>query len=654
MEVPLPFNSRIVRVVFDGLARFDTTGQFPDLSTEQSLEILECLLFLGFDKWLEYLAPTIGQNINSIDPRVINQFPLFLRPLVVNAIPVSTFDPDFILDNFGMELLIQRVSQTSIPKTNEVPFSWFAPRSEENDANHIANSLMHYDKRFAQFTFTQKHCTHVSTTHFVDLSHFEVLDELSICAGRIPEPSLKPMLCPSLKRLEITKTKLTVDQLTDVYEFVKRGTLVSLCMRETRIGSLHIQPLIDIVQKNQIGSLRFLDLGSNELGANEVDRLLEAANTTSLEGVAVDANFFQPSANALRHLVNTKLKTVSIRGLHWDGPSADTFAAAVKNPNTTFWDFSAQVVHMHSDPDLSSEMTEYVLKECSTNVTGLCFSNHRLCHVNLSCLANLRLKGLGLSCANIQDDSMEHIVPLLDRLVFLDLSNNGLSLKDRSVVTALASSPTLKYLFLSANNIGDTPGRILFDEMLEFGSKIEHLRLRNCFLRGNSSQSLINLLGSGSARFYELDVGGNEMFHVPRKIEGPMNVSPVELLFIGGNNAKTQPVIQLLNVISELRFIDLSNGTKTSTIIKVAPHCIGVCGISMCFATSSLTDNEIISIARDTQAQELWLIHSVSQRAINSIAKRYTEIPRCMAIHIGTDVSPPKDSKIPYIVENDV
>ena len=652
MEVFIPFESKIVKRVFEGMEMYESLGKFPENAPEQALEILECLLYLGFDVWLEYLAPCIAQRVHLLDSKIIRQFPPFLKEGVVNMIPVSTLDPDFVVEHFGLELLVQRVSHSSIPKENEVPFSWFSPHLEETDANHVANSLMHYDKRFAEYEFTRKNCTRVNTKCFVDLSEFECLEELNITnAGKTIDVSLMPMLRPTLKRLEITKTKLTVDQLHEVYDFVKRGGLVSLSLRETRIGSLHIRPLIEMLQKREIGGLKFLDVGSNELGASEVDRLLEAANFTSLEGVAVDANFFKPSASALRHLVNTKLKIISIRGLHWDRDSADTFALAMKSQSPTFWDFSAQVVHMHSDPDLSSEMTEYVLKQCAKNVTGLCFSNHRLCHVNLSCLADHQLKGLGLSNANIQDDTLEHIVPLFNHLVFLDLSTNSLTLKDRSIITALAHSPTLRYLFLSGNDIGDPSGRLLFEEMLETGSKIKHLRLRNCSLRGQSSHALINLLGSGTSKFYELDVGGNEMFHVARQIEGPMKTSKVQILFIDGNNVKAHPAIQLLNVISGTQFIDLGSGTKTSTIVKLSPHCRGISGISMNRA-SSITDTELITIATHTQAQELWVVHSVSQKTVSAIATRYTELPRCMAIHVGTDVSPPTDSKIPFIVDH--
>jgi hypothetical protein len=79
-EVFLPFPSDVVRTVFSMMQHLHETGRVPTMLFDEIAPILSCVLYLGCDKILDAFAPLIGENLNSLDPALIAQFPLSFRP----------------------------------------------------------------------------------------------------------------------------------------------------------------------------------------------------------------------------------------------------------------------------------------------------------------------------------------------------------------------------------------------------------------------------------------------------------------------------------------------------------------------------------------------------------------------------------------------
>lgn len=305
------------------------------------------------------------------------------------------------------------------------------------------------------------------------------------------------------------------------------------------------------------------------------------------------------------------------------------------------------------------------------------------------------------------DDSIEAIEPLLSNLCFLDLSYNSINFhgNNGSFLSSCVKSPTLKYLILSNNDIGDNGGKLIFDTMNEIDgkTKISTLRLRNCFLRHKSSAALLDLLATGKANFVELDVGGNDMFHKVHVFqtenqndemrdnnnddddknddddvfnikfgtdfldnaqnnengdEKDQNIinpnikkSTIEAFFVGANNVNKAAFCQVFDVIKGLKFLDLNN-ISTNTILSTSYKIHNLIGLSICFARIQ-SASDLIKILQDTGAQVLWVVNSISYRVLDGVLKNYLAIPKLMAIHIGSDLADkkPKNSPIPIFIE---
>ena len=230
------------------------------------------------------------------------------------------------------------------------------------------------------------------------------------------------------------------------------------------------------------------------------------------------------------------------------------------------------------------------------------------------------------------------------------MSYNSLTFKNRNFLRSCASSQTLRLLSLSDNVIGDTQGKLFFDDLELFQSKIKHLRLKNCVLRKNASSALIHLLGSGCMLLEELDISGNEMFHTADMFHGPFRRSFVKVLFVGGTGATAGPLIQLLNVIYGLKYIDI-NQTRIGTLLKLAPCLRGIIGMSICFS-NILQTKDLIEIIQKSGTRIIWIINSLPQRVLDELLSSFKEIPKLTDIHIGTDIMADDNPPIPVIVEN--
>lgn len=651
MEVSLPFPAKTVKTVFQALEQYDSIGLFPTVSLDALETVLELSLFLGFDPFLRFLAPMVAQNLQNININVIKQFPLFLQEAVVNSIPVCTLDPDFVIAHFGKDLLQQRIERSPAPKLNDIPFG-IATQVPDNDPDHaLANALLYYSNRFMSSQFVRENATQIITKRVVDLTGFTKIREILMFKGNLDGVFVGQMLVPTIEKVEIMKTKLEKWQFTEIFELVRRGQLTTLTLRDVKMKYEQCKELLSAIRATEKQALTFLDISANSLGSTIIKEVLEVASKAGIQKISVDDNFLEPDAAALKPICTASHSAISLRGLHWDEESAEVVATALKNDVVKLWDLSAQTVHKHGDPDMSPEMALFVLSGCSTNIESLFLSNHKLVHADLSCLVHVELRALTLSNSSLQEDSLPHITPLLDRLVLLDLSDNSIVLRNTDFVAQVAASHSLEYLFLSDNTLGDAAGRVLFDQMLENGSNIKTLRLRNCFLKRQSSHALMRLLGSGHANFDELDIGVNEMFHVPYNYEGPFRMSRVQCLFLGANNCHELGLWQALNVISGMKFIDLDR-TRWNCVAFAAPLLRGVVGLSMCFMKIP-SDTEIIRVLRHSQARDLWIVNSCSRKTICDLLHRYKEIPLCLTIHVGQDMSDLcESSPIPLVTES--
>ena len=650
MEISLPFPAEIVKSVFLALEQYEAVGTFPIVSPDGAKNILECTLYLGFDAYLRYLAPLIAQNIKDIDDNVIKQFPLFLREDVVNAIPASVLDPDFVIEHFGISLLQKRVERSPVPKLNDIPFG-IATQISDNDPNHgLANALLYYGKRFASSKFVRANATQLVTKQVMDLTGFANIREILMFKGKLEGVFLTPMLVPTLEKLEIMKTKLEPWQFKEIYEVLKKGNLRILTLKDVKMKFEQCKELLNTIRGME-HSLTFLDISGNALGSTIIKEVLDVASKAGIQRITVDDNFLEPDAAALKPLLNATQSAVSVRGLHWEEECAVVMSSAMKNQNVRIWDISAQTIHKHSDPDMSPEMAASVLRDANPLIESLFVSNHKMYHADLSCLVHMQLKALTLSNSSLQEDSLAPIVPMLSRLVLLDLSDNSIVFRRSDFIASVASSQTLQYLFLSDNAVGDAYGRVLFAQMLESRSHIKTLRLRKCSLKNKSSYALMQLLASGQADFDELDVGANEMFHIPYNQQGPFLKSRVQCLFVDANNSHELGLWQALSVVSGMKFISLDR-TRWTCVRFCSSLLKGVIGLSMC-CMKIVSDTDLVRVLQDSQAQDLWVVNSLSTKTLSDLLARHNEIPRCMTVHVGPDMSDlALTSPIPLAIES--
>jgi hypothetical protein len=652
LEVHLPFPSSIVQTVFFTMQQLHETGKFPHMRFADFSPLLDCVLYLQFHSFLTFSTRMIWENFTLFSPSIISQFPLSFRRHLSLSIPISYFDPDFMFSTLGFDILSFRFSRPTLPILHDSPFETFTEKETRNPFHSVAISLLHFDHRFATFSFVRTHCTQFSTKSFVNLSSFLNLHELSIAQIDLEGIGLRSMLPNCLRRLSISKTKLQIEHIREVIEFMEIGKVFSVSLCETKLGPKGCELITAFLSKNEIGDLRYLDVSSNGIGAVAIEKLLKAAAQTVLSGIGIDANFFEPSAPSLSCFPKTNHSAISLKGLHWDQPSAQLISQALKNPSVTYWDLGAQVVHQHSDPDLSFEMAEAMFQGCASNIECLLFANHQLDKFSLNCLSHVNLKALSLANSKIEEDTLTTIIPLLNHLIWIDLSSNSIVFRTNVFLSAAAASPSLHTLILSHNEIGDMNADHLFNEMCRNQSRISILRVRNCFLKKHAGMALLNLLVSGVCSFDELDLGGNEMFHSAIADFEISNRTRVENLYIGGNGSKTAALCQLFNAISGLKLLDFDR--TVFSVVFACRGCVeGILGISICFSRIS-NENELIQLLQQTEAHELWVVHSISQKILDNVMERFREIPLCLGIHVGDDIEIRGVPTIPVIVETEI
>lgn len=899
MEASYPFSSEIVQYVIDAMHLYNEQNKFPDLvifnqPNEFFFQCLECSLYLGFDDYLKYLIPKIVENLKSIPDIILKRFPLFLIDLLIESIPISQLDPDFLIHHFGFDSIEKRFKHWYLPKMSNIPFRVLTQFSEleytqnfhdeENNDLHeenepfygtdinitrhirnqhnekdfsielrkhfVANALVTYSPhQFVTSQFVVSNCTSLEIKSFENLSFlnnhiksFSVLKELVItqCGQILPTFSINSFLLPTLVRFEISKTKLDISHFKAIISYVSENhDLKTLCLRETKMGAVGCELFVEAFRNGTLSKIENLDLSSNNTGGSIMIQLLEVIennhaptrlnnqginemqqpinpqiiqntlptnssiienqqinhpnlsqlivqnqqiipniqnqqipanpflfvhqpmmnqnnhsyllshqliNTNfirnqqmqqlnidpvpqpnfiqnqqpqvplvpnTLKSLAIDANFFSPCPDSISCLLRIPLKNLSLRGIHWDSESALRMREVLQmNSNVVFWDLAAQVVHQHSDPDLSPELAQEVLEKAHSNLEALFFSNHRIPHFNFNCISHLaNLKALALINSNLVDDSLNGLEPLLNNLSFLDLSYNSFTFHNQQSASFLVNciqSPTLKFLFLSNNNIGDTCGKLIFDTIREMdgNTHIRVLRLRNCFLKQKTSSALIELLATANLHLEELDVGGNDLFHKVHiinndEIEEELNEeeqllkhefskirlndtlknqkiehddvfnidfginsnelmpkpkkvhkkSIIEHLLIGANNSKKDALYQLFDLVEGIKYLDV-NSFLIPLVLGVSTKVNEIIGLSICFS-KIVHAKDLIAILQNTGAKELWVINSISDSVLLGLMQNYKEVPKLMAVHIGTDLSSkkPKNSPIPIFVE---
>ena len=646
--ITLNYSSSVVKQVFSAVEEFDSNGSYPEILENDFFIILPCVLELQIDSFIEFLLPNIGQFLTKLDDRTINMIPRDLIPRVVSLIPIDSLDPDFIISHFGFDLLYEKVQISEYKGDSLDTFLRINEYEETCPESIAANTLYSIKHSFSNSEFVRQNLTVIDTKTIDNYKIFPKLKYLKVRNAEL-ENSLLDILNDSLIRLEICSTRLKLYHVVELLSFLENSNIEFLSLRDDRIGQAGCKKLTEYLRTHQSTNLHYFDIGSNSIGADEISNFIAAASHTTLKGIAIDGNFFRPSSNELTKLQLIKMPFISARALHWDEATAVVIREVIEQDCIQWVDLSAQVIHQNSDPDLSGSMAEFVLSKASPSISTLIFANHRLDHMNFSCIARMNLTTLNLANSNLDSSEIEAMTTLVMRLESVDLSSNNMFFKTNAFLIACAESKTLKFLSLTDNNIGDVSISRFFDDLRENQSNITTLRLSNCGLNKRSSKSLVELLSTGKMRFKELDISNNSMFHVFQGIQAA-NKTPIERLLVDGNSPNYEPFVEFLERVESLKFICIDK-MKASIIKKIAPYIKGVRTISMSYTNFTQCD-DIIEIINQSQCHCVWAINSIPIRKFPLLMSRWREMPSLLKIHVEDNLKPNKAGKIPIFFED--
>ena len=77
------------------LRQYHERGTFIEVTTQQALSVLEFTLFLGFDKFFEFILPEIAQNVTQVPKNILLLVPNKYRNQLIQEIPINSLTPDF-------------------------------------------------------------------------------------------------------------------------------------------------------------------------------------------------------------------------------------------------------------------------------------------------------------------------------------------------------------------------------------------------------------------------------------------------------------------------------------------------------------------------------------------------------------------------------
>ena len=109
MNVKLPFDSKVVRYVFDLTCKIENNEICQRPTKDALLEIVDCILFLGIDSLFEALIDQIACGVNEIHEETLKMIPKKFYDRIVERIPICFLDIDFVLAHFGLDSLRKRI-----------------------------------------------------------------------------------------------------------------------------------------------------------------------------------------------------------------------------------------------------------------------------------------------------------------------------------------------------------------------------------------------------------------------------------------------------------------------------------------------------------------------------------------------------------------
>lgn len=646
----VPFNSKTVQEVFELMEIYEKNGIFPDLGMFDVNNLLKCTLYLGIDILSTKLIEYIAINVSQMEKELLDQIPYHLLEFFINSIPISQLDIDFLVSYFSISSIYPRFCSSNIQVSSYSPFSTLFEKQIDSDENRIANSLIECDLRFMKSSFVRSYCSILTCDKIIDFSKFLTLTKLSISSANIDEP-LYGVLPQTLTYLEITHSRLKPTQIDSIMEFLLHSKIKFLSLRDDRLGPKGCDSICTFFNSCPIIELQYLDIALNAIGSEGITKLLLSIPNTNIKSIALDGNFFQPSSDFLNPISSLSLHSISLRALHWDYPSAEIVRKLLQKPEIIWWDLSAQVIHQNSDPDLSSEMATFLFSDSPPHIQSLFFSNHGLTKFSLSFVLNMNLKSLTLSNSNISEQDIDIIVPIISKLEFLDLSYNYLRFKSNLILNACSESNSLRFLNLSANEIGDSNGFLFFQEMERNQSCIKTLKLRMCHLSKRSNIAIISLLSKGVMMFDELDLSGNTLFKKPANFQVHKKTL-IDKLLIGACDSKAAGLIELFCCIENVVYLDIQS-IKISELHNASSYITNILTLNISYSRIT-NDQELAEVVRKLKVHTLKLINSLSFRTLTKFLMRWDEVPLLLSIHIGTDLEPFLHPKIPIVIEGKV
>ena len=646
--ISLPFSHDVVQKVFDCVEQYKQSGVYPDLIEPDFFSMLPCILELQIDSFILHLCPLIGQNITKISDRYIKMIPKKFEQKVIDNIPISVLDPDFFVDHFDVEYLCKKLDITYAWQNPLNPFNSLFLYKEEDPIKKAANVLVNlsYD-RFGQSRFVKENASVVWTKTPLYLHDYKNVKFLKIynCEDL---SNLSLALVPTLIRLEISESHLRSEHMKVLLSFLKDSNVTYLSLRDNKFGFNGCQAITTYLTQNPFTKLQYLDIGLNAIGADGISKLLTAFASTDINALSIDGNFFRPSHDDLGNLGSMSKPIMSVRSLHWDSGTVSILNDFLKQDCVKWVDMSAQVIHQNSDPDLSGSMAEILFKDASETIETLIFANHRLDHMDFSCISRLvNLKYLNLANSTLDSTEIEVLCPLLNTLEKLDLSYNNMTFRTNAFLTACAQSKSLRLLNLT-NNYIVSKGFSFFDELMANKSPIKTLRISNCGLKQKQNASFMRLMASGVMDFDELDVSSNDLMHVKSYIT---TTTPTHIvrLNVSGNQQKFEAFEEFLKLVKGVKYIDIDY-VPFSMASKIAYLLEGVNTIHLSFVNSGKIE-DIIKLINDSRCHILWAYNSISNRVFQQLMLRWAEIPSLLYMHVEDGKQAVQSSKIPLIFE---
>lgn len=643
--------SNIVQKIFSYVEKFDTDGQYPELNETEALEILDCVLDLGIDSLFQHIVPFVAQNLKNIPEFVLKKVPFYMISYLIDHVPLARLDPDLIIKYFGYEVLADKV-QLIYQNTNLLnPFLDLYNYEEQNPIAKLANNLIKVSHNYAQSPFVINNCTVIESKNYdfyVNFPNLKVLYLHSIDVG----DTIEPFLNPHVIKLSIVKCKLKPIHVEQLIRFLPNSSAVYISLRDNRIGNKGCQILSEYIKNNQLNSLKYLDIGLNSIGGTGIKELIECSLQSNLTGIAFDGNFFAPCANELAHVPLIKSSFVSIRALHWDDATVSNIRMALQEPNTSWWDLSAQVIHKNSDPDLSGPMAEQLFKKVSDNVNHLYFANHHLKKMNMQCFMDMNLKTLVLANSGLEFPQLQKVENIVKKLEYFDVSYNQMTFTSPSFLIACAESKTLKFLSLTNNEVSDSIGEIFLINLSQSQSKITTLRLSECKLAKRSTCALITLLSTGNMSFDELDVSVNQMFHNTKEEVLSSGKTRVTKLMLSDNlsDNKSKPLIELLKSVKGLRYLDLDY-INFGLIRELSQYVSDLYTLRTSY-TKIQDIKAVVKVLKKTKARVLYAQNAFNIKTFSLLMQSWSEVPMLLEIHVESRLKENATKQIHIVYED--